>query len=354
VCDEADKALREAALGVEKDPLEEIVKRVKAVAAAGGLQEVTVLAKSSYSNPAEFAEEVICCRAITHDAAAAVEIAMMRMFVEEAEVPRSQQELYTDRVAQREDLSYSVAVDYPHSFAGVRSRFQLFKQRYQRAYIAHHRSYWAETAGLRSKLVALDSRIRALSKLNGLSELGTPLGQDIAERANALLTQTAACPNYDSLDAALQGTPVCPACGITLASEPPYAQAEELRTDLDQALASQLQRLSSQTVQHILSRRTGDSVERFLKVVQASDLAGLADVLSDELVAFLRQMLSEANARVRLQPLLDRIAQAYPADVGEKDVDGIVQDLKRLLEESLRASVRDSSILDSRGPTSSQ
>ncbi len=342
-CVEASKVISQMASGSkERDVLEQTVKRVNALGSADVSRAVELI-KSLYANPVELAEEVICSRAVTQDPAATMEIAKMRLFVEGAEVPLSMQELYTDRVAQREDLSYSIAVDYPHSFAGVRSRFQLFKQRYQRAYAVHHRSYWSETAHIHSKLLTLNPRIKALGSLNGLAELGTPLGLALAERSDTLMAKTAGCLSNDGLETALQDAPACSACGITLASGPPYTEAEELRIELDQALASQLQRLSGQAVQYILNQRSGDNVERFLEVVQASDLAGACRCSKRRTGWLLEADADRGERPVRLQPLLDRIAQTYPADIGEKDIDSIVQDTKRLIEESLRAAVGNSS-----------
>ena len=49
--------------------------------------------------------------------------------------------------------------------------------------------------------------------------------------------------------------------------------------------------LSSEAVRQILAAEKGERLERFLQVVQASDLTGLANVLDDELLAFLRELL---------------------------------------------------------------
>jgi hypothetical protein len=106
---------------------------------------------------------------------------------------------------------------------------------------------------------------------------------------------------------------------------------------LQRALRQQQNRLSSQAIRQILSQQEGERIERFLKVVQASDLRGLAEVLDDDLVEFLRTLLTPPpGAPVSL---LERFRQAYPV-VSEESLAAAVEEFRQLLEEALASEKR--------------
>lgn len=317
----------------------EAISRLQRLLTSQESGELARAAGEAYLGPLELAEDVYFCRALLRDPAAALEMAEMRAFVGRAEVPPSLHELFTDHAAQREDLTAAVIADHPHSFAGVRSRFQLFCQRYQRAYLAHHQRYWRDASQLHGELQGAAPKAGALARLNTLRELGSPLGRKVLALHGELLAASAGCPAAPGTAAARGEGPICPACGVTLAGRPPRAETVDLLRALDRALAQQLQRLASEAVGRILARRGEERLERFLKVAQASDLAGLAAVLDDRLLEFLRQLLAEARARVPLPPLLEQLGRAYP-QVGEEEVEAVTQDLAMLLRQALQEARR--------------
>ncbi|MFQ5878596.1 MAG: hypothetical protein ACE5IZ_00250 [Dehalococcoidia bacterium] len=336
------KAADEAAASLmpipeEITPPAEIIARLEQLAACQDGLTFLAVARESYRGPLELAEDVFFCRALRQDPPSALETARMQAFVARAEVPPSLHELFTDRAAQREDLAFSVVADHPHSFASVRSRFQIFRKRYQRAYLAHHQRYWRESAQIRLDLQEAGPKFSALQRLNTLRQLGPPLGQEVAARYQDLLAATSGCPLEPDLEAALREAPLCPVCNATLGHEPPRQQAQELFHEMERALSQQLQRLSNQAVGRILSRRSEGRLERFLKVAQASDLSGLAALLDDRLLEFLRQLLAEARVRVPLPPLLEQLGRSYP-EVGEEELEEVTQTFARLLRQALQAA----------------
>ena len=86
-------------------------------------------------------------------------------------------------------------------------------------------------------------------------------------------------------------SPSCPACGLALGVEPPIQETELLLQDLNEALGQQNQRLSHVLVQRIIHGQVDTRLEKFLKIVQASDLSALANTLDDELLTFIRRLL---------------------------------------------------------------
>ncbi len=76
-------------------------------------------------------------------------------------------------------------------------------------------------------------------------------------------------------------------------------------------------------------------MEKFLQVVQASDLAALADVLDDDLVGFLRTLLQEARADAPTNGVLEQLALRFPV-VEESRVPAVVSAFRDLLRDALR------------------
>ena len=102
---------------------------------------------------------------------------------------------------------------------------------------------------------------------------------------------------------------------------------------LSRALSQQNTRLSSEAVRRILARARGERIEQFLQVVQASDLAGLASILDDRLLDFLRDLLAGEPATAA-PPVLERLRHAFPV-VGEGEAEAAADVFRRLLEQAL-------------------
>ena len=53
-------------------------------------------------------------------------------------------------------------------------------------------------------------------------------------------------------------------------------------------------------------------MEHFLKVIQASQLSSLVDIIDDELVGYIRRFLVESRIQEALEPLLDHLQEGGP------------------------------------------
>ena len=93
----------------------------------------------------------------------------------------------------------------------------------------------------------------------------------------------------------LTAAAVCPRCGITLESELPEVEAQQLDGYVQNALRTQNQRLAQAVVHRLLDRSDTQRLDRFVQAVQASDLTGLALVMDAELIGFLRELLREGE-----------------------------------------------------------
>lgn len=286
-----------------------------------------------YSLPRELREEVAFLRSLLRDATLVREIVATKTYLYGMVLRPQDEELAVDRVSLLEQMKLGHLVSHPNLWASVRALFDWFKTRYRAAYVAHHQRYYQEAASLREKLLQAEPRLRALGRLNSLEELGAPLGVELFSRYQELLAQVRPCPVKGDEGLALGSQPTCPACGLTLAQEPPAPKVERFLSQLETALREQRLRLSSQAIRQILSRRQEGRLEQFLQVVQASDLSALVDLLDDKLVAFLRELLRESRLVTISQPLWRQWREKYPVLEADQ-VDAALAELASLIREA--------------------
>jgi len=322
-------------------PLVEPIERPGLALARHALGRLTAAARSPapvaladlYPTPMALAEDIFLARCLMRDPPAALELAAMRDFLSRAAVPEGLSDLAMDRTVSLEQISFATLWAEPHRLDSMRATFEYFRGRFRAALLAHHASHWRVMRRLRLSLEDSEAAARALARLNSLEQLGRPLGEDTLVQHGRLLAAVQDCPLIERLDEALGAAASCPGCGLTLADQPPSAQVDALLRRLSRALSQQMTRLSSEAVHRILARARGERIEQFLQVLQASDLAGLASVLDDELVEFLRDLLA-GGPTTGAPPVLERLRRAFPV-VGEGEVEAATEVFRRLLEQAL-------------------
>jgi hypothetical protein len=289
-----------------------------------------------YPGPMALAEDVFLARCLVRDPPAALELAAMRDFLARAVVPERLSELAMDHTVSLEQISFATLWAEPHRLDSMRATFEYFRSRFRAAFLAHHASYWQATRRLRLSLEDSEAAARALARLNSLEQLGRPLGEDALAQQGRLLATVQDCPLVQPAsggEEALGAAASCPACGLTLADQPPSAEVDAVLRRLSRALSQQMTRLSSEAVHRIIARARGERIEQFLQVVQASDLAGLASVLDDELLEFLRDLLA-GEPTTAAPPVLERLRRAFPV-VSESEVEAATEVFRRLLQQAI-------------------
>ena len=285
-----------------------------------------------YDAPAALAEEIASVRCLIEDSGSAEQLAAMRSYLEAAVVDDAGAELAADRAVAREQLSFVTLLQQPHRFDSLRATFEMFRHAYARAYLRHHAAYGQAADRLHTSLEGAQAAAQALARLNTLRPLGVPVGQqalDAYERLRGLPACAAG-----ALEASLREQPRCPECNVTLADAPPAKEAARTVQELHRALATQQARLASEAVRRILARG-GQRIDQFLQIAQAADSAALAQVLDDELLAFLRDLLAEPVVPTpEALDLFEQLARAYPV-IDEAQVDAAVQTLRELLIEAI-------------------
>ena len=314
--------------------LSRIIEDLQEVVDTGNTDDALAEARRLFVEPLAFAEAVFLCRSLVRDPEAAAELAEMRAYLAAAVVPDATGDFAVDRRVTLEQLSPAALFIEPHRFDGMRATFEYFRKRFAAAYREHHRRYWDGCGRLIQTIDESEPAARALGRLNGVRELGRPVGLNALAQYQDMRASLARCPLDEALPDSLKKAPSCPMCGITLADEPPRTAAADVSRRLERALRQQQQRLSSAAIRRILAQRKEARVEQFLQVVQASDLHGLANVLDDELVAFLKELLAEPQRSKA--SLLAEFLRANP-EISEASLDTAVAEFRRLLAEELSA-----------------
>ena len=275
--------------------LERLLSKAPAETAAEARTRVSMIADGSSplnldSEPAALAEDVAHLRCLCERRADAEQLEWMRSYMEDAR-PRIGSELEEDYPYTIEQLSFVALLNQPHLIDGMRATFEAYRARYAKEYLAHHADHWSQAKTIQATLKQADSTARALGKLNTLAPLGEPVATDELREFDKLLRQPSACSQQD-IEPTLMLAAVCPACRLAPEDVSLAGQAANVIEGLEHGLTEQQTRLASEAIRRILAQG-GAKLERFLQIVRAADLASLALVLDDELLAFLDELLAE-------------------------------------------------------------
>jgi hypothetical protein len=307
--------------------------RLRAIANASSVNAAVALATASFPDAGAFREAIFFVRCIDRDAAIALRLLDDRLYIEAALVPDTLTELATDRRAVLDAATFTALWQEPARGAWMDGVIALWKRDFVALYTRSHEAYRAALAVGAERIDAEGARAAALERLNTLARLGPPLGVAALAQLRELERLSPCVSTPSELAATLAATPVCNVCSFILGTEAPVADVRRAVTALNRALTAQQSRLSRSVVTRILSRRppgAGERLDDFLRVLQASDIAGLALVLDDGLVNFLRDLL-EAPATENVLALL---ALRFP-EVTAANLNAAVDDFRLLLQDAL-------------------
>ena len=309
------------------------LESLAAISASDGLPSLTAAANARYADLAGLAEDLYLLRAAVERPQEAAEVLDMQAVLATLLVPPGEPDLQMDRTIAEEQLRFAGLVPEPQRLPTARAAFRFFRERYVRRYVAHHQAYWEAMERLRLRLMDGRGPVRALLLLNSLTELGTPVGEGALEAYEELLREADGCPLQDPLPEAMAEAAECPSCHLKLDQAPPTEMGAELLGRIQRSTERQMSRLSSIGVRQLLERSLDPRVERFLKVVQMSQLSSLAEILDDELVGYLRRFLVEARIDTALEPVMQRIQEGRMpyGDEARESLQEVAETLQRAL-----------------------
>lgn len=266
------------------------LERISQVCEARDFQGVYELTRAAYGSPQTLLQDLQLLRQLLHLGESLKAIVSMKAYLDEAEIAAGYTELSFDRASLLEEMSTSFLLSGPQAWPVLRARMVQYQRRYGRAYTEHHDYYHQETSRLRASLEDAQRRLHALTLLNSIAELGEPLGTELVQRFLSIEQSIVVCITA-SKDIDLDVSPKCPECRLGLGEGPPSRELESFQRDLERALGEQNRRLSRMLVERILHQKVDQRLEDFLKILQASDLSALSDILNYELVVFVRELL---------------------------------------------------------------
>ncbi len=141
-----------------------------------------------------------------------------------------------------------------------------------------------------------DAHLEALGRFTQIAELGPAPGDALPARWEQVRNTVQECAARED-EISLIDRPVCEQCGTRLGSRLEFTEINETLRDISAALAVYTERLGSVTVQEILLGHRQDEVARLLQLNAAADLSALSNVLSDQVIGFLRQFVRDSGTR---------------------------------------------------------
>ena len=261
------------------------------------------------------------------------------LYVAEAEIPQEHQELKLDRVSLLAQLLPGYLIDHPEVWPALTASFSWFRARYRALYVAHHRQQRQEAAEARAQLQAAREKVEALQRLDRIPQLGPQLGESAVRVWETALATLTVCLQPEGEEGFALDRPRCTQCGIALGSPSPLNLTPPILAGIDEALQRQLRRVSSEAVHRVLASTHRPRLDRFLDVLQASDVGSLVAVLDDDLAAFIRALLSEALDAAYIAKAFAPLQEKFGVmDAGQipAAVDEFEQLLRQAAEEARR------------------
>jgi hypothetical protein len=322
-------------LVIEAETAAQALDALALVSGQPSLQAALSEAASRFESPQRFREALFFARCLERDAAAALALLDARGYLESAVAPAAgYPDLATDQAALLDATTFGTLWSEPGRRSWFLDTIDIWKQAYTPVYVEKHAAFNAELSDIAQQMDVAQAQAAAVERLNSLQRLGPP-------QAVAALTQfhelerLFACPaDSAAIGPVVAAEPICPYCSFRLGETPPTADARRVLHALERGLAGQQARLAQRVVTRLLSRpnRAGsDRLDRFVEVVQASDLSGLAAVLDDGLTAFLRDLLDSPEPAVTL---VDQLARTFP-EITPANLDDAVGEFRILLQDEL-------------------
>ncbi len=323
--------------GVVPKSFTELCARLKALATSESYQQFDAAVRESYADAPKFKEAYEDYAKAHKLRDRGMEIGQARDYLTAA--AELSPDLKLKRDALLGQLKFDSLFTQPHLIPARQDSFNHWKADYVQAYRKGHRAYYENLGALAKSADTLGPRAIALTRLNSISELGPAFSgtANITGDFEKLEDALWICP--DAVEADVAGAnAICPKCQWTPDKALPQAEHDRIEQAITQGLADRLQRLKDASISTILKQADGEKgradLKALLEIIQLANADKLADVMTDELAAFLRQLLQEANIvqeSVTLAPILQQIGA-----IEEDRVDEAVSKFTSLLKNAIK------------------
>jgi hypothetical protein len=323
--------------GVVPRSFVEVCARLKALATSESYQQFDAAVRESYDERDKFGEafaEYANARKLSERA---LELGQSHDYL--AAACEVNTPVDTKREALAIQLNFEALFAAPHVTGAFLDAFRQWQQQYVHAYRVAHRAYYENLGQLATAVEPFGPRAIALSRLNAVSELGPPYPgtANITVDFERLQEALWLCPDAAEADVAGVNA-TCPKCQWKPDRTLPQAEYDRLNKGVSQGFADRFQRLKDTSISTIL-RKAGAEKERadlttLLEIIQLADADRLANVMTEDLAAFLRQLLQEANIvqeSVTLAPIIEQIGA-----IEEDRVDEAISRFMSLLRNAIK------------------
>ncbi|HEX7376077.1 MAG TPA: hypothetical protein VF278_03145 [Pirellulales bacterium] len=325
--------------GAAPKSLTETCQRLVGVASSATFAQFDAKARESYATRDEFAAAYEMYRLARQLHGRAFELSTAHDYL--AQACDCDKQLEFDRQSQRSYFAFDDLLKDPGKVAARLDGFEQWRGKYEHAYRKAHRAHYEELRALEGEVEALRPKVRALARLNDIGELGPALAatKSVAADLASIDKRLDLCPTAD--DARLEAaSPLCARCAWTPAAEAPAADFKKLKTVVARGLADRFQRFKDATIGAVLTRAAAADgradLAQLLKIIQLATADALAGVMTEELAAFLRQLLHDENLvqeEVALGPIVREIGA-----IEEDHVDEAVEKFGRLLAKAVKSA----------------
>ncbi len=307
---------------------------------AGALKEQTLPAfysylHHSYGSGEAFQESIALVHRVSQLADMAPDLLVTKAYLDGAGLPADSGELEMDRMSLLAQLDLAGFIENPNLAITFKTLFSWFSSHYKTLYQARHGAFHKEMAHLSKRLQDAAIKVAALQRLNTVQELGEAVEPSLPAEYALLCKGIKPCKLTHEAQIPLGASPRCPDCHYAMTQSPPSSKVEDFLDRLEKALRIQHRRLSSEAIRMILAQSGLDRIDQFIKITQSTNLSSLANAMDDELVEFLRRLLSEVRVRLSMKELCAQMRRKY-GELDEEDIEGLCSELARLLHQELQ------------------
>ncbi len=291
--EETRRSLENLAANLNQDASEvlETLNHLERLSSASNYLRFYQAAQETFQSPSGLRQALDSYGRLAQLAEVASEIVQVKTYLDGVTVGRDHHALALDHASLLGRLNLASLVSNPALWEGISTVFAWFRSHYESAYREHHAAYHGEALALSRLLERTRPQAEALARFNTIHELGEPVGVDVVERFNGLEASFKRCPIPES-ELSLEQVSYCQGCNLrmdeTMSSS---KEAERVLRDLERAMREYNRRLGSKAVQQILTDQARGQLDRFIGIVQVSDISALSNVLDDNVVEFLRRFL---------------------------------------------------------------
>jgi len=308
------------------EPLKVLLARLTTISATSEFHEFDAVVRENYDSPEKFSaayedyKKALLIRDVGVDLMGAAAYLRAACNIDPA--------IDTDRNALLSFLKFDTLLTGPHVIGARLETFKKWKARYAQAYRKAHHAHYEELEKIGKQVKALASKVRGLVRLNSITELGPILPSTATVAADLSVLEKAVWVCPDAAEAAVEaGNAICQKCDWT--PETALPDAAPLANRVQAGIADRMQRFKDAAITSILQKSDKPEIKTLLDVIAVANSDKLLDLLTDELIAFIRKLLQEQNL-AQVEVTLDDILDELGAIEGERIDEAVDQFAVRL------------------------